>query len=198
MSFQNIPLETRVNIFVKLYNEIKSSISNIPDENTLKELNSNFSNLITSMTIIKGQFDIGNNPNADSLRNKYDQTAKDFNANKSTWENILKEEEAKYKKIHDQEDQKAHESHMPNIFNEQLQQTQQSDGLDYMNHQMIDIKKKQEEINEITHILNDKILEDHPIIVKIDDNVENAKDNMAKGNKELDEAEKDQKKCNIC
>lgn len=56
----------------------------------------------------------------------------------------------------------------------------------------------QEDLNKIAHDVGKKITEDHEKVVKIDDHIEIAKNEIVKGNKELDKAKKDQKKCNIC
>lgn len=70
--------------------------------------------------------------------------------------------------------------------------------LEFMHNQTQDIVHQMKEINEIQNKLYDKIKSDSEIIVKIDHDVEEAKDDMIAGNEQLEAAEKHLKKtCNV-
>ena len=197
MSFQKVSLSSLVEQYEKAHDEIKNTMKsgNIKDEKTLKQLRTHFDFLTTNTGKIEDILNKGEDPNCDELQDQYNEAAMDFDANKSSWESIIKKEEAKYKAIHEKEEQ---EKQMANLSEEQRQEMQQADELEYVGRQAEEINKMAKDLNEITHKVDDKITEDHEKVVRIDDHIENAKNEMVEGNKDLDHAEKDQKKCNIC
>ena len=196
MSFQKAgSLQSLVDQYVKSFDEIKKSISNIPDEKTLKQIRTNFTILTNNAPKIEKLLDEGTDPNLDELQEQYNNASMDFDTKKNSWDSILKKEEAKYEEIHKRE---AEQKAMENLSEEQLQVMQQSDELEYIGRQAEEINKMAKDLNEITHKVDDKITEDHEKVVKIDEHIETAKNEMVEGNKDLDHAEKDQKKCNIC
>lgn len=196
MSFQKAGnLSSLVDQYVKAYNEIQATITKIPDEKTLKQIRTNYNILNTNGPKIDEKLESGEDPNTDALQEQYNPVAMGFESQKASWEAILKKKEAEYKKIHDEE---AHNAAMANLSEEQLQVQQQADDLDYLGRQVDEIKTMQQDLNEITHKVDDKITEDHEKVVNIDNHIEKAKTEMEEGNKDLDHAEKDQKKCNIC
>lgn len=196
MSFQKAgSLQSLVDQYVKSFEEIKKSISNIPDEKTLKQIRTNFTILTNNAPKIEKLLDEGTDPNLDELQEQYNNASMDFDTKKNSWDSILKKEEAKYEEIHKRE---AEQKAMENLSEEQLQVMQQSDELEYIGRQAEEINKMAKDLNEITHKVDDKITEDHEKVVKIDEHIETAKNEMVEGNKDLDHAEKDQKKCNIC
>lgn len=196
MSFQKAGnLSSLVDQYVKAYNEIQATITKIPDEKTLKQIRTNYNILNTNGKKIDDKLESGEDPDTEALKEQYNPVAMGFESQKASWEAILKKKEAEYKKIHDEE---AHNAAMANLSEEQLQIQQQADDLDYIGRQVDEIKTMQQDLNEITHKVDDKITEDHEKVVNIDNHIEKAKTEMEEGNKDLDHAEKDQKKCNIC
>lgn len=70
--------------------------------------------------------------------------------------------------------------------------------LEFMYNQTQDITHQMREINEVQSQLYAKVKSDSGLIVKVDQTIESAKDDMIAGNVQLDEAEKHLKKtCNV-
>ncbi|OHS99157.1 hypothetical protein TRFO_34475 [Tritrichomonas foetus] len=140
--------------------------------------------------------DDSNDPNADALRNRYYSVASGFDSQKASWDSVIKKKETEFKKVREAEE--AKKPAQPGMTEEQMQVMQQADELEYVGRQVEEIVTMQKDLNELTHKVDDKITEDHEKVVKIDNHIEDAKNEMIEGNKDLEHAEKDQKKCNIC
>lgn len=196
MSFQKSgDLPSLIDQYVKACNEINNSILNIKDEKTLKQLRTNFDILVTNSKKIQDGLDACTDPNVDELQEQYNQACQTFDSERGLWESTLKKKE---KELEEALKQKKHEEEMSNLSEEQRLTMQQNDELEYLGRQTEEIQQMAKDLNEITHKVDDKITEDHEKVVKIDEHIETAKTEMQEGNKDLEHAEKDQKKCNIC
>lgn len=196
MSFQKSgDLSTLIDQYVNACNEINNSISNIKDEKTFQQLRTHFDTLIKNTKKIDEGLKTCTDPNVDELQERYNQACQLFEADKNYWEStIMKRVEEQKKAL----EQKQQEERMQNLSEEQRQIMQQNDELDYLGRQAQEVLQISKELNELGNKINNKIVEDHVKVEKIDDTIETAKTEMQKGNDELDQAEKDQKKCNIC
>jgi methyl-accepting chemotaxis protein len=87
----------------------------------------------------------------------------------------------------------------PDATQEQLQLAQdQASHLEFLQNQTQSIVEDSKVLNQLTHEVADVIQDSHEKIVKIDQTVAEAKEEMVEGNAELVEAEDHQKKtCNV-
>lgn len=196
MSFQKSrDLSTLIDQYVNACNEINNSISNIKDEKTFQQLRTHFDTLITNTKKIDEGLKTCTDPNVDELQERYNQACQLFEADKNYWESTIMKRVKEQKKALEQNQQ---EERMQNLSEEQRQIMQQNDELDYLGRQAQEVLQLSKELNELGNKINNKIVEDHVKVEKIDDTIETAKTEMQKGNDELEQAEKDQKKFNIC
>lgn len=107
-------------------------------------------------------------------------------------------------KIEEEKNNAASESNVRRKDEQQQQQqalTEEDllrEQLEFMHNQTQDITHQMKEINKIQNQLYDKVKEDSGLIVKVDENIEEAKDDMITGNVDLNAAEKHLKKtCNV-
>ncbi|KAK8844947.1 hypothetical protein M9Y10_021120 [Tritrichomonas musculus] len=75
----------------------------------------------------------------------------------------------------------------------QRQEEQMSADLEHTAKEMSEIAEQMNEINSVTHQVDDKLTEDHAKVVHIDETISEAKEEMIAGNKDLEDAEEDQK-----
>ena len=199
MSFQKATsLSSRVDQYEKAYNNIISTISKIPDEKTLHQIQTNLATLKNNGPAIDRELENSTDPDIDNLRSKYHAALSGYEANQSSWASIIAKKQAEFKKIEDEKRaQQARQAEASPLSQEQLQLQQDADELEYIQRESSDILKMQKDINELAHQIDDKITEDHAQVVRIEQTVVEANNNMKDGNSELEKAESDQKKCNI-
>lgn len=104
------------------------------------------------------------------------------------------------------EEEKNNAASESNVRRKDEQQQQQAlteedllrEQLEFMHNQTQDITHQMKEINKIQNQLYDKVKEDSGLILKVDENIEEAKDDMMAGNVDLTAAEKHLRRtCNV-
>lgn len=75
---------------------------------------------------------------------------------------------------------------------------QETENLEYLANEIQIITQQMKEINEISNCVYNELQSQRPRIVKIDTLISESVNHMEQGNKQLEKAEKNQKKCNIC
>ena len=72
---------------------------------------------------------------------------------------------------------------------------QQLDELEHIGHEAAEIEQVAKDLSGITDLYNNRVFEDKETVVRIDYHVEEAKNEMIEGNKDLDQTEKS--RCSI-
>ena len=199
MSFSKAgSLPSLVDQYERSFNDVQAHISKIDDEKTLKQLKTSLMYLSTNEKKISSQLDSSTDPNIESFRGRFMMCVDGFHTYHAAWDAAIKKKEAEFKQVREEQAQKqGTASSQPQMSQEQMQIYQDAQDLEYTGRQIEEIVAMQKDINELTHQIDDKITEDHEKVIRIEDKIEDTKFHMQEGNKELDKAEKDAKKCNI-
>ena len=90
------------------------------------------------------------------------------------------------------------QEHQQQLSQEQMLANQMSNEVSGLENAVQDIVEDMTELNDLTHQLNNKIQEQHEIVVRVDDVIEVAVNEMQQGNEQLEKAEEHQKSSNSC
>ena len=199
MSFSKAgSLPSLVDQYERSFNDVQAHISKIDDEKTLKQLKTSLMYLSTNEKKISSQLESSTDPNIESFRGRFMMCVDGFHTYHASWDAAIKKKEAEFKQVREEQAQKqGTASSQPQMSQEQMQIYQDAQDLEYTGRQIEEIVAMQKDINELTHQIDDKITEDHEKVIRIEDKIEDTKFYMQEGNKELDKAEKNAKKCNI-
>lgn len=79
----------------------------------------------------------------------------------------------------------------------QREEEQMHDDLEFLQREAGEIARNAANLNAVTHEVDEKITEQHAIVVHVDETIEEAKDEAVAANEDLAVAEKDQGCCNV-
>ena len=134
-----------------------------------------------------------------ALLTKFEQDKKEFLARKAPIEQKLKVEEEKFVAEEREAAQKA-AAELNVQFEQPRQLTEEemlNNQLEFTERQVAEIVEDQKALKETTEALKQKIDEQHEVVIKVDNTVEEAKNEMVSGNEDLEIAKKNQPKCRI-
>ena len=140
----------------------------------------------------------------DAARRQIDQLEKQIRPIKVTQEQAEQERKAA------EEEQKKQQAIQAQKSQAQMEAEQQAADLEMLERETTSIVSDMQEVNKMSHQLDNMISDQHETLVKIDKDIAEAKDEMIAGNADLEEAEEFQKggggcgcgnplmPCNVC
>lgn len=157
---------------------------------TLNSFNATLTNLDRRLNEIQKELQTYQGPDSSSLRALMGQVSKTFVERKEKIMPIIAERKQ------EQEQRRIQET--PAVVNELTQEQMDQQELEFIAQNAREIKNQMQILNDITQQVDAEVQKGHATLVRIDEQVEEAKGEMQSGNKELEKAEEHQKKtCNV-
>lgn len=181
-----------VNTYESRFRAIKEDLNNINDQRKRNAIKANMKNLDQLSARIAPQI-----PNAvPEIQEKYDYLSSEYADMKGDIEQRLAQaesqsaEEEKHANNQSQDDYEARQR--------QEQIDRETAEVEQLNRETEQIVQDMKAIDDAANILNEKIQEQHEQIIRIDDTIEDAHEEMVEGNKDLNVAQEHQKKSTKC
>lgn len=215
MSFQQaannpptISLTTNVQNFESRWATVLNNISLCDDSTILRRTRTLVKEMNILQTVILKRLETCSDEDKESLFTRFKLVNDQFDSRKSEILQILdkKEEEMKYNTISSapppQFSSMKSKTYSKNRYTQQVagqdpllnQSLLEGDyDLEYIHDEANDIAYQMQEINKVTHDLNNNIQDQHGILVNIDGTIDDAKNEMIEGNSDLMVAEIHQK-----
>ena len=191
---QDIP--SQVQSFEGKLNKLRDAQSRLSMENTRKQAKFDMKQISTIASQITNRLSSYTGADKPEIEKHFNSLLSDFN----TIQKSINEQIQKYEAQAAQEQEKKAAQQASQNAELQMQQQQidqEAANAEFAARETKDIVEQMKNLKEITEVVNEKVQEQHEVVVRVDDKIATAADEMEVGNQELDEAKKNQAKCRI-
>ncbi|EAY12485.1 hypothetical protein TVAG_128990 [Trichomonas vaginalis G3] len=195
----NQSLEERIKAFAQRINTLEKNSGSLSNSMERKNVRSQLLNLKKLDQDLAKEFNTYNKPDKEALEAHYKEVKdKYMKLNQELEQECVRYEEEEKKKQAEREERDRQDAEARQKQQQMSELDQETAEINFVDNQVKDILEDEKALNEATELLNTRIQEQHEVVVRVDNTVEEAKTEMEEGNKELNEAQKLQPKCRIC
>ena len=193
---KQLDIPSQLQTFEVRLNRLKESQSLLSQQSKRNQANFDIKQLTQISTNISGALSTYQGGDRIDLENKFNDLLTEFKFTANQISQTIQQLAAQEQAARQEEAEKAAEQGQQAGLSQQAMDDQTAQ-VQYVERESVEILQQVQQLNEVQNLINDKIVESHEVVVRVDNTVEATKEEMVKGNEELDKAKKDQPKCRI-